>query len=104
MILNKTVSSASDVFINDVTLLAVAGNLFPASGSADVNIPLPNALTSLIIRDDFAIRGGVNGVSSLLSYTNTFYAADPASIPEPATFVLMGAGLAGMAALRRRNR
>ncbi len=41
---------------------------------------------------------------SVVSYTNYFYAAEPQTgVPEPMTFVLMGAGLVGIAALRRRN-
>jgi hypothetical protein len=37
----------------------------------------------------------------MTSFTNTFYTAT--DIPEPMTFLLMGAGLVGIAALRRRS-
>jgi len=48
--------------------------------------------------------GNVLRSGSITSYTNTFYAAEiPSEIPEPMTFVLMGAGLVGIAALRRRK-
>lgn len=48
--------------------------------------------------------GNVLRSGSITSYTNTFYAAEPPSeVPEPMTFVLMGAGLVGIAALRRRK-
>ena len=63
-----------------------------------------NSITRLGVEDNFQIQAGINGTSSLTSYTNTFFAADPrVIIPEPMTFVLMGAGLVGIAALRRRN-
>ena len=105
--LNKAIFNASVTppsFLNDVTLLAVPGLLIPGSGSADVAIGLPNTITRLGVEDNFQIQAGVNGVSSLTSYTNTFFAADPpVVIPEPMTYVLMGAGLIGIAALRRRN-
>ena len=104
---NKVIFNASvtpQVFMNDVTLLAVPGTLIPGSGSADVVISLPNSITRLGVEDNFQIQAGVNGVSSLTSYTNTFYGATPTGvIPEPMTFVLMGAGLVGIAALRRRK-
>ena len=48
--------------------------------------------------------GNVLRSGSITSYTNTFYAAEaPNEVPEPMTFVLMGAGLVGIAALRRRK-
>ena len=104
---NKVIRNASvtpDTLMADVTLLAVPGLLIPASGSADVPISLPNSVARLGVVDNFQIQAGINGTSSLTSYTNTFYAADPTSqVPEPITFVLMGAGLVGIAALRRRN-
>jgi len=96
----RNASVTPSTFMGDATLLAVPGMLIPASGSANVPISLPNSVTSLNVIDNFQIQAGFNGVSSLTSYTNTFY-GDP--IPEPLTFVLMGAGLVGIAALRRRN-
>jgi hypothetical protein len=60
--------------------------------------------SQLKITDNYQIASGNNGTSSLTSYRNYFYAADPQTgIPEPMTFVLMGAGLVGVAALRRRK-
>jgi len=100
----RNASVTPETLMGDVTLLAVPGLLIPASGSADVPISLPNSVARLGVTDNFQIQAGVNGTSSLNSYTNTFYAADPQNpIPEPITFVLMGAGLIGIAALRRRN-
>ena len=106
--LNKAIFNASvtpQQIMNDVVLLAVPGLLIPGTGSADVAISLPNSITRLGVEDNFHIQAGVNGVSSLTSYTNTFYGPNPTvpGIPEPMTFVLMGAGLVGIAALRRRN-
>jgi len=49
-----------------------------------------------------AATSGGGGTASITSYTNTFYTADQ-GIPEPMSFVLMGAGLVGIAVLRRRN-
>ena len=47
--------------------------------------------------------GGTNG-GSVSSYTNYFYGDVPSTgVPEPMSFVLMGAGLVGIAALRRRS-
>lgn len=63
-----------------------------------------NTLTRIGVMDNYQIASGNTGTASLTSYTNTFYAADPVNdVPEPMTFVLMGAGLVGIAALRRRN-
>ena len=54
---------------------------------------------------NFNALGGTALNSGLTSYTNSFYAAAPqGGIPEPMTFVLMGAGLVGIAVLRRRKR
>jgi hypothetical protein len=57
--------------------------------------------------DTYAIQAanqGLGGTASITSYTNSFYAAPvQTGIPEPMSFVLMGAGLVGIAVLRRRN-
>lgn len=73
-----------------------------ASGSVSSIAMNANQL-SLNDRIVFDAKGGRSG--SAKSYTNTFYAAAPqeGGIPEPMTFVLMGAGLVGIAALRRRK-
>lgn len=102
--LQKIITNASDPgnpTLNSATLLAVPGALVPGL-STNVNIPLPNAITRLGVIDVVQIQGGNNGTSSFTSYTNTFAAAG-SDVPEPMTFVLMGAGLVGIAALRRRN-
>lgn len=63
-----------------------------------------NTLTRIGVVDNYQIASGNTGSASLSGYTNSFYAADPVTgVPEPMTFVLMGAGLVGIAALRRRN-
>jgi hypothetical protein len=97
-------SQQTNPTINSATLLAIPGVLIPGL-STNVNIPLPNSITRLGVVDVIQIQGGNNGTSSFTSYTNTFAAAAPPSgeVPEPMTFVLMGAGLVGIAALRKRK-
>jgi hypothetical protein len=64
-----------------------------------------NALGRISVADIYQITAGNNGTGSTLSsYTNIFYGQTPQTgVPEPMSFVLMGAGLVGIAALRRRN-
>lgn len=49
---------------------------------------------------DFIVSGADGGTGQISSVTNTYTFSN---VPEPITFVLMGAGLVGIAALRRRN-
>jgi hypothetical protein len=64
-----------------------------------------NALGRISVADIYQITAGNKGTGSTLSsYTNIFYGQTPQTgVPEPMSFVLMGAGLVGIAALRRRN-
>ena len=60
--------------------------------------------SSLSVNDRIVFDSGGRNGGSISSYTNIFYGgADPTGVPEPMSFVLMGAGLVGVAALRRRN-
>ncbi len=64
-----------------------------------------NALTRISVADVYQLAAGdLNPGTALDGYTNVFYGVTPQSgVPEPMSFVLMGAGLVGIAALRRRN-
>ena len=64
-----------------------------------------NALTRISVADVYQLAAGDLAPGTTLSgYTNVFYGVTPQSgVPEPMSFVLMGAGLVGIAALRRRN-
>ena len=55
--------------------------------------------SSLSINDTVVFDAGKTSGGSITSYTNTFTTA----IPEPMSFLLMGVGLVGIAALRRRS-
>lgn len=66
----------------------------------------PNAGDMYIV-DRFRVNGGswVGGSVSTTGYTNYFLpTAVTSDIPEPMTFALMGAGLIGLAILRRRQK
>ncbi|MCX6604570.1 MAG: PEP-CTERM sorting domain-containing protein [Acidobacteria bacterium] len=67
---------------------------------------LTEGVGSLVIVDRLRLDGGntIGNSASLASYTNYFApAAVQTGIPEPMTFALMGAGLIGLAVLRRRK-
>lgn len=72
--------------------------------------PFSNALIAnpgdLFVVDRFDGKGGnwINGNATVSGYTNYFLPAAPIDpIPEPMTFALMGAGLVGLAVMRRRK-
>jgi hypothetical protein len=79
------------------TVLATFG-----SGTTNVN----NATTSgsfgggLSVNDRIFFDAAGRSGGTITSYTNTFTTNN---IPEPMSFLLMGAGLVGIAALRRRS-
>lgn len=86
---------------------------FQGQGSAYVLTPPtafnPSLLTqgvgSLVVVDRLRLDGGntPGNSASLTSYTNYFAPTANNPVPEPMTFALMGAGLIGLAVLRRRK-
>jgi hypothetical protein len=75
--------------------------VFAIDGDQQLNSTLLFASSSLLgIVNDIAIDGGTGGSAALRgSVTNTF-----AAVPEPATLVLVGSGIALLARQRRRAR
>jgi hypothetical protein len=67
-----------------------------AEGAGSFQLGL--SATTLNVAEDFSVNAGAN----LLSVSNTFTQAE-VSIPEPGTLALLGLGLAGFAAFRRRR-
>ena len=91
---------------NIVANILYAGGVGPI-GANPAQITL-NTNTGLVgVLDTYAIQAsnvGIGGTASITSYTNYFFAAPvQTGVPEPMSFVLMGAGLVGIAVLRRRN-
>ena len=105
-------------FIQQATNLTIQSILQPDTsslpGSAFVVTP-PTAFNqalfaqgvgALVIVDRLRLDGGntVGSTASLTGYTNYFAPSAPQNaIPEPMTFALTGAGLIGLALLRRRK-
>jgi hypothetical protein len=89
--------------------LSMGGNQGPGTFTGNVTgvgfSPSNTTVTRLGVIDNYQLNGGnANSFASLDGYTNSFYTVVPNNgIPEPMTFVLMGAGLVGVAFLRRRN-
>jgi hypothetical protein len=91
-----------DPIITDASIQNAAGS--GANPSALITVADNLSKSQIAVIDNYQIASGNNGTSTLTSYRNYFYAADPQTgVPEPMTFVLMGAGLVGVAALRRRK-
>lgn len=83
----------------DATIVNYTSGLSPPSGVGGISFNVGFATTTAVYNgyvDDFTI--GINGV-------NTTYDFDPnPPVPEPSTLTLLGSGLLGMAAMRRRRR
>ena len=73
------------------------------STSTPFNVGFVSVNDRVVFESKTITLGNIVRSGSITSYTNTFYAAESSEIPEPMTFVLMGAGLVGIAALRRRK-
>lgn len=91
---------------NLVANILYAGGVGPI-GANPAWIPLASNTGLVGVIDTYSIQAsnvGLGGTASITSYTNYFFAApEQTGVPEPMSFVLMGAGLVGIAALRRRN-
>ena len=94
----KNIQSQQAVNLIPAPLLATFG-----SGTSNVN----NATVSgsfggnLSVNDRVFFDAGGRTGGTITSYTNTF--TTTSDIPEPMSFLLMGVGLVGIAALRRRS-
>jgi len=96
--LNKRVHDGSSQFIEAAGVCQ--GCALPVS-----SVTITGNYGNAVIPNDvinFNALGASTLTSGLSSYTNTFQPGS-GDIPEPMTFVLMGAGLVGIAALRRRK-
>ena len=79
-------------------------NFYPPAALLNASLIAPNGGTLVVVDrlDMQAFRTG--GFASVASFTNYFTPAANPEIPEPMTFALMGAGLIGLAILRRRQK
>lgn len=81
---------------------SLTGTVFTFNSSTGI-LTSSIGFTQIAINDSVVIsRGTGDGTVTLTSYSNSF--GQFAESPEPATFGLMGAALAGLGALRLRNR
>jgi hypothetical protein len=100
---NPTDGPWSDVF--GVVDLGGDTNIVLAFASDIEKVPFPSPISGNFLEEQPGVPYNLTGFLSLdfqrLGYTATFVSdADP--VPEPSTFLLLGAGLAGVGLMRRR--
>jgi hypothetical protein len=108
--ISKEIQDQQSTKIHDSISIIASNGVGGTAQTITVSTSTPFSASNLSVNDriNFDARTEtINNVlrsGSITSYSNTFYAAEPPSeVPEPMTFVLMGAGLVGIAALRRRK-
>lgn len=96
---NPQTQQGVNLLLNPLTVAHQDGGLLgPNPVSATMNFG-----TNLSVNDRITLESANRATGGFTAYTNTFYVAGDQGVPEPMSFVLMGAGLIGLAALRRRN-
>lgn len=84
------------VLLQDISALAFGTDALPLTPSALTNL-LPGGFTLFALDDSFQLQGSIDSI------TCTF-GCEGGTVPEPASTLLLAAGLAAIGAARRRNR
>lgn len=95
-----------ELIANYVDLPNFSNNAFAPPLALNPALVSPS-VGSLVVVDKLTLTGGARtgAAANAASFTNYFAPAAPTGdIPEPMTFALMGAGLIGLAVLRRRQK
>lgn len=79
----------------------VAGSLLTLDGVQQSDQSSFSDVPFVSVTNDFELDGGLAGSASGGTFTNQFVAS--AAVPEPATWLLAGIGISGIAVLKRRN-